>query len=303
MAVDVWVGVDGSQPATEAVRVAATVARALGWGLTVAAVDVTAGGYGPYGITTEHLDRQMQAVLAEALAQARTVAEAEGTAAATRVLKADAPAGLWDRAAAGPALCAAAGAAQAALLVVGSGGHGLAATVLLGSVSDYLANRCPIDLLVVRPGSRPRAPVLAGTDGSPAGMRAVRRAAVLARALGQPLVIATISEPSRTEEVLRRAQPDLGRTVDDLLRRDRAAILEAAQAAAAEAGAPVVSVREAVGPAAPALVELAQNAECGWLVVGSHGHSGWTSHVLLGSVSDRLLHLSPLPVWIVREGA
>ena len=53
------------------------------------------------------------------------------------------------------------------------------------------------------------------------------------------------------------------------------------------------------GPPAEALVEAAASTEADLLVVGSHGH-GAVARVLLGSTTDRVVHLAGCPVLVVR---
>lgn len=52
--------------------------------------------------------------------------------------------------------------------------------------------------------------------------------------------------------------------------------------------------------AVDAILEAVQEHEADLIVMGSHGHSGlW--HAMLGSVAERTLRASPVPVWVVKE--
>lgn len=59
-----------------------------------------------------------------------------------------------------------------------------------------------------------------------------------------------------------------------------------------------VAVKLTEGNPASRLVELCEKADL--VVVGARGHGGFSS-LLLGSVSDQLVHHSPIPVVVVRS--
>lgn len=48
------------------------------------------------------------------------------------------------------------------------------------------------------------------------------------------------------------------------------------------------------------IVRVAEEFEADMIVIGTHGHTGLT-HVLLGSVAERVVRLSPIPVLTVRS--
>lgn len=47
------------------------------------------------------------------------------------------------------------------------------------------------------------------------------------------------------------------------------------------------------------IVETAEEMKCDLIVLGSHGHNGW-ERLLLGSVSDAVIHHAPCSVLVVR---
>ena len=53
------------------------------------------------------------------------------------------------------------------------------------------------------------------------------------------------------------------------------------------------------GPAAKALIERARSGAFDLIVMGSHGH-GRLHQSLLGCVSQKVLHSSPIPVLLIR---
>lgn len=54
-----------------------------------------------------------------------------------------------------------------------------------------------------------------------------------------------------------------------------------------------------VGEAAPMISEFADNHACTQILIGTHGHSGLTG-TLLGSVAMKVVHLSNVPVLLIR---
>lgn len=62
-----------------------------------------------------------------------------------------------------------------------------------------------------------------------------------------------------------------------------------------------VSCRVVEGVASRTIPELARSARAGLVVVGRRGSAN-LAHVLLGSISERVVHLSPCPVLVVPEG-
>lgn len=74
--------------------------------------------------------------------------------------------------------------------------------------------------------------------------------------------------------------------------------LTAAEKALKSAGLDYTSHR-LVGPVAETIVAKASELNADGIVMGTHGH-GKLSGMLLGSVSNKVLHLAPMPVTLVR---
>ncbi|WP_062428841.1 universal stress protein [Herbidospora daliensis] len=177
---------------------------------------------------------------------------------------------------------------EAGLLVVGDSGMGSLRGLLIGSVALGVAGHAHCDVVVVRPApAEPRPEVVVGVDGSAAQSRvldfAFREAAV--RGVGLRAVIAwnwrdalgaVGGEPEASGRALAEALAGRGESYPDV--QVWMEIVE---------GHPVEVLRRA-----------AAHAEL--LAVGSRGR-GPLAGMVLGSVSQALLHIAPCPIAVVRE--
>lgn len=194
-------------------------------------------------------------------------------------------------AAAVPALLKMSDAAE--MIVMGSSGRGLLARGLLGSVSSTVVRHANCPVAVVRDEELPdphNAPVLLGTDGSPASE--------LATAIA-------FDEASRrcVDLVAFHAWSDAA--VVDVFEIDWPAVEDEAERSLAESLAgwqeryPDVTVHRRIAQdrAARHLIDQSQTAQL--VVVGSHGRGG-LSRMVLGSVSNAVLHSVRIPVIVAR---
>lgn len=96
---------------------------------------------------------------------------------------------------------------------------------------------------------------------------------------------------------------DIGRFIDAETLRDfhreagMAALAAAREQLAAAGHAPELHVL--VGEAAPTIASFADSHGCSLILLGTHGHSGLAGS-LLGSVAMKLVHLSRVPVLLIR---
>ncbi|HEU4912320.1 MAG TPA: universal stress protein, partial [Actinomycetes bacterium] len=171
-------------------------------------------------------------------------------------------------------------------------------TLLAGSTTMYVASHatCPV-IAVPMTSLVPSAKgVVVGADGSELSEAAIGYAFQLASELRSPLTgVHAWFEPV-VGTALGSALPVQHDPV--LYARDQEILLAESLAGWSEKY-PDVDVRRRVvhGPAAAALVEAAVGAQL--LVVGSRGR-GVVRSLLLGSVSHAVLHLSTVPVAVVR---
>lgn len=148
---------------------------------------------------------------------------------------------------------------------------------------------------------------LVPVDGSKGSLDAVNLAATMAQAMNKPMellyafphdgmeMFGTLSyEP--TEEEIRYMNPDEFEKLRQSTSRD---VFEKAKAALPEATA--VSVKEVMlsGHPAEAVLDHAKSADNPMIVVGSRGLSTFRG-ILVGSVSQSLVHHATCPVTVVR---
>lgn len=133
--------------------------------------------------------------------------------------------------------------------------------------------------------------ILVAVDGSDASLHAVRAAATIARGLGSQITLAHVVPPTFVPpEVPFGVQPWTEEAV-----KAGEKLLEAA---AKDAGLTVERMN-VTGSPAERLAEIADSGNFDLVVVGSKGR-GAVSRVLIGSVTDRLVHICTRPVLVVR---
>ncbi|WP_320783267.1 universal stress protein [Streptomyces sp. CRN 30] len=285
----VVVGVDGSASGLAAVEVAALEARSRRAALRVVHAFLWPAmhaplGPSPLGPPEGGLRNMVERLVKEAVERAR--ATAPGTEVEHAVLTGE------------PLTVLEAQSRTAELVVVGSRGTGGFVGLLVGSTAVHLAahGRCPV--LVVRERPHTGGPVVLGVDGSAAGERAVDFAFAEAALRNAPLVAlhawttwnAPMPAPQDASMPYANARQALPEGEERLLaealtgRQDR------------YPGVPVER-RVVHGRTREALIEASRSAQL--LVVGGRGRGGFAG-LLLGSVSQALLHHAHCPVAVVR---
>ncbi|MET7423675.1 universal stress protein [Dactylosporangium sp. NPDC005555] len=287
---DVVVGVDGSPESLAAVDWAAWDAARRGRRLHILHAYAWPVVYPPLAAyRTPALDKVVrdaaETVVGAAVARARTVASQLPITTATPFEPAGAAlvhASEW-----------------AGTVVVGNRGLGGFSGLLLGSVGVQVATHAACPVVVVRPGDTTDAGeadrVVVGVDGSHDADRAMRFAFEQASFRGVGLTaVHTYIWPDATGpgDML-----PLVYDTDDLLDDERRALAESICGWADKYPDVDVRRRTVRGGAAMVLKRLSHGAEL--MVVGSRGMGGFTG-LLLGSVSQALLHHAACPVAVVR---
>ncbi|XTZ17359.1 universal stress protein [Micromonospora echinospora] len=282
----VVVGVDGSPQGLRATRLAAVeadrrrrplrVVHAFIWPLLHVSGAPPAGG--PPG---SGLRQQAHRIVGEAVDEARaTVADLPTTG---EIIDGAAAAVLL-----GESL-------TATMVVVGDRGLGGFTSLLVGSVAIQVAAYADCPVMVARGTDRTTGPVAVGVDGSDLSRLAVQVAAEQAAWRGTGLLaVHAYRHPVSTRP------GDMQPLVHDeaALRAEEERVLAESLAGLAERHPRVpVTPRVVHARSGPALTEASRQAQL--LVVGARGRGELTG-LLLGSVSQSVLHHSDCPVVVVR---
>jgi nucleotide-binding universal stress UspA family protein len=184
---------------------------------------------------------------------------------------------------------------DAEMIVVGSSGRGLLARGVLGSVSATVVRHANCPVAVIRDEDVPdpqHGPVLVGVDGSPASGLATAIAFEQASLRGVDLValhawsdVAVLGLPAFDwEAVEAEAERSLAENLAGWQERY-----------------PDVTVRRSLVRDLPAqqLIQQSKSIEAQLVVVGSHGRGGLTG-LILGSVSNTVLHSVRVPIIVAR---
>jgi nucleotide-binding universal stress UspA family protein len=285
-------GTDFSATATEAVDIAAALAKRLGAKLVLVHVDEFLGLAPVDPQTFEAALSEKQSALEDEANRLRSL----GTEVKANLLSGSA----FDQ------LVTAATDANGRLIVVGAVGHGLAQRLLVGSVAERTAESSPISTLVVRPGGRLASwirgehalKILVGYDFSAASDAALGwvnklgeigtfQVTVLysnwppdeARRLGYEGPLPLVTNPA---DVQRKLERDLKKRVTKLLPRREVTVV----------------VEPGWGTPEGYLFEMASRQKVDLIVVGTHQRHG-LGRVLLGSVSRAVLHHTKVAVAVV----
>ena len=186
-------------------------------------------------------------------------------------------------------------AADAAVLVAGSRGHGQVTGALTGSVSQHLARYAPCPVVVARPAVSPSARrIVVGVDGSGGSDAAVEFACRRAEVTGEDVVMLHGWRDASAGGTTRREVP--GEFMDRIAQEER---LLAEAVAGVRAEHPDVPLESEAIPVVPWRALADASAAATLVVVGSRGRGAFAG-MLLGSVSQQVLHHAQCPVAVVR---
>jgi nucleotide-binding universal stress UspA family protein len=138
--------------------------------------------------------------------------------------------------------------------------------------------------------------ILLPVDGSALSLEAVARAAALVRdGLQASMVLANVQEPATLYELL------VAHDADVLARVATEAGVHQLQQAEGLLKAKGIAYETEIaqGDAAHMLVDMVERLGCDLVIMGARG-AGLARRAFLGSVSNEVLHASPVPVMIVK---
>jgi len=142
--------------------------------------------------------------------------------------------------------------------------------------------------------------ILAPIDGSELSQEAVAHAVKLAAATGASIAFLTVLEPfhvlTTSAEMLEATREEYERHAE--AQGDR--ILETAAEAARELGVACVTVRRWGEQPYREIIDVAKELGCDLIAMASHGRGG-VSSLVLGSVSNKVLAHSSVPVLVLRK--
>ncbi len=181
----------------------------------------------------------------------------------------------------------------ASILVIGSQGHGPAAEAFIGSVSQHVARHATCPVVVVRePRDSHSRRIVVGIDGSRSSAAALEYACRRAESTGESVVAIHgwhVRAPSTDVWSSEARNVEVGES-ERLLAESVAGVRE---------DHPDVHVEQEVVLVNPERCLVDASAGASLVVVGSRG-LGYFSGLLLGSVSQAVLHRATCPVVVVR---
>ncbi len=306
----ILVPLDGSNRAERAIPVAARIARALGGSVILLQVTTTPVEYGPYiAPSSERAKEQIDAELSEANTYLQNIAKTDELVGIPTEVKA-----LFGAAA--PTILSAAQTFHANIIVMCSHGYTGFKRWIMGSVADKVTRYSPVPVLVLREGGPVPAVavqepvrVLVSVDGSPLSEAVLEPAAYLAAALAQATsqqgalhLLRVVDLPStggkfRSDAYIDTSVKEQAKHEDEAylvtlanrLREGDLANLDLAISYSVEADPDV----------AEAIVKKAEQGKFDFIAMATHGRGG-VQYWALGSITERVLHTTNLPLLIMR---
>jgi nucleotide-binding universal stress UspA family protein len=185
------------------------------------------------------------------------------------------------------------------IIVMGTRAPGLIDRLFRGSVLDSVLRSSHVPVLTVRTTDLldvfPLGSALVGVDDSAPSDAALAVAAILALDMGTALTACNVFSSAATYYDAGGVGVEFTALEDELREEARAVVLHALSCAALPER-PTIEVVD--GEPAAGLISVANSHHVTLIIVGTHGRRG-AAHLLLGSVAERLVRTSNIPVLIV----
>ncbi len=302
----ILVPLDGSTRAESALPVAARIARAYGGSVTLLQV------------VEAHVERgaYLQPMIADEKAEATSYLEnaAKSTDLAGTQTEIEVHIGTV-----APTIIKAVTASHTDLIVMCSHGYTGFKRWTLGSVAEKIARHAPVPVLVLREGElfstlSPQKPVraLVPLDGSPFSEAVFGPVAYLVAGLASPLsqsgelhLLRVVDLPFASGKL--RSQAIIDTQTREKAKEEAQAYLSKLPDRLEEAGLAELNIEATISvesdpDVAEAIIRQAEGTGAGrydLIAMATHGRSG-VDHFIMGSVSERVLHATKLPLLLVR---
>lgn len=295
----ILLGIDGSEEARRAARLAMTLAESLDSELHLVHVDpMWMSAYAYPELVVYDPDLQVEVKAAERAARERLKVEMDAVGGLDNVADTHVAMGRPDA-----EIVRVAEEIGAGLVVVGSRGLGLIRRAVMGGVSTSVVRHAHSPVLVVR-GDQHETDDLSGRvllaiDGSEEANSAAQAAVEISNATGSELHLIFALQ---TEERAPYSHPLMGErweaSLDQAKHKAREFVDEQARRIE-EKGGKVKDVHLAFGKPDEEIVKLGEELEAGMIVMGSRGLGG-VRRALMGGVSDSVVRHAHCPVLVVR---
>jgi nucleotide-binding universal stress UspA family protein len=141
--------------------------------------------------------------------------------------------------------------------------------------------------------------ILVPTDGSTLSMQAAHTAVAFARGVGAELVAVSIAQPFPI--MAAEAAAITAVSTEELMSEAAANVARVAELAGA-AGVPCRGITSLAFFPHEDIIKAARDQQCDLIVMASHGRHG-LSRLIAGSVTQKVLHDSSIPVLVLRPAA
>jgi nucleotide-binding universal stress UspA family protein len=305
----ILVPLDGSARAERAIPVAARIARALGDSVILLRVATAPVDTGKFSKLSVYAEESVNADLAGATSYLENIAKSDELVGITTEVKA-----LFGAAA--PTILSSAQSFHASIVVMCSHGYTGYKRWVLGSIADKVTRHSPVPVLVLReggpvPSTSIQQPVraLVPVDGSPLSEAVLEPAAYLAAALAQATsqqgalhLLRVVDLPATGGKFKSDAHIDTS-LKEQVKHEDEAYLATLAnrlpEGDLANLDLSVTYSVEFDPDVAEAIVKKAEQDKFDFIAIATHGRGG-VQHWAMGSVSERVLHATKLPLLIMR---